>query len=380
MGKIIKTAGISFAKPRIAVEVGDTVMLVPEPDNQYDPHAVKIMHGDTKLGYVAKDEEFKEYLFSKGGEFKVALVKYHQDSDDKLWKDVKVGDMVQLSIDSGMDRVPGMSNPLDDIKKIIYRDEGRLLPCTTKLQLISSQPYEVEFDPIDHAYYLNGDKCISGSVFANRFKVEFDPGMVNKTTGLSILEASAKKLGLTVDETKELWSIRGDAGRARGTMFHAYLEAYGKFIKIIKDNPELEEKILPKDNYVRKVVESFFKGRENEIALYEATVWTRINSISCAGEIDRLQIIDVNKKIVRVQDFKTNDDIKKRIGILPPFKGKLKGTELEAYRLQLDFYAAILTKAGYTVDGLDIFHWDQEKDKWITYSFESMDITKEIKL
>lgn len=273
----------------------------------YDPHAVRVEFNGIKIGYLSKDEEFKEYLFAKGGDFKVALANYHQEGDDKLWDDVKIGDLVQLTIDSGMDRVPSMANPMDEIKRIIYRDEGRLKQCESKLQLITKQPYTAEFDPIDHAYYLNGERCLSGSTFADRFKEKFNPHLVNPKTGLSILDASAKKLGLKPEEVEELWSIRGEAGRARGTMFHAYLEAYGKFINVFKNNPELEDKILPKDDYIRNVVKSFYKGREKEQALYEVTVWTRINSIACAGEIDRLLIVDPEKKIVRVQDFKGLD-------------------------------------------------------------------------
>ena len=273
----------------------------------YDPHAVRVEFNGIKIGYLSKDEEFKEYLFAKGGDYTVALANYHQEGDDKLWDDVKIGDLVQLTIDSGMDRVPSMANPMDEIKRIIYRDEGRLKQCESKLQLITKQPYTAEFDPIDHAYYLNGERCLSGSTFADRFKEKFNPHLVNPKTGLSILDASAKKLGLKPEEVEELWSIRGEAGRARGTMFHAYLEAYGKFINVFKNNPDLEEKILPKDDYIRNVVKSFYKGREKEQALYEVTVWTRINSIACAGEIDRLLIVDPKKKIVRVQDFKGLD-------------------------------------------------------------------------
>ena len=29
--------------------------LVPEPDNQYDPHAVRVMHNGTHVGYVPRD-------------------------------------------------------------------------------------------------------------------------------------------------------------------------------------------------------------------------------------------------------------------------------------------------------------------------------------
>lgn len=33
---------------------GQDLQLVPEPDNKYDPNAIKIMNGDIQLGYVPK--------------------------------------------------------------------------------------------------------------------------------------------------------------------------------------------------------------------------------------------------------------------------------------------------------------------------------------
>ncbi|MCT9019356.1 HIRAN domain-containing protein [Proteus mirabilis] len=36
------------------VMVGDLVKLVPEPDNQFDPHAIAVMHESGKLGYINK--------------------------------------------------------------------------------------------------------------------------------------------------------------------------------------------------------------------------------------------------------------------------------------------------------------------------------------
>lgn len=33
----------------------DSLTLVPEPTNQFDPHAVQVMHGPMHLGYVPRD-------------------------------------------------------------------------------------------------------------------------------------------------------------------------------------------------------------------------------------------------------------------------------------------------------------------------------------
>ena len=50
-------AGVKFHElPLIIneVEIGEVLTLEPEPSNQYDPNAVKILRGDVMTGYVPK--------------------------------------------------------------------------------------------------------------------------------------------------------------------------------------------------------------------------------------------------------------------------------------------------------------------------------------
>ena len=371
MGKVIKVVGISFAKPKCDLKPGDKVTVMADPDNKMDPRAVKIEYNGEMLGYVGKDDEFKDYLFSKGEtELSVLLANKYKNGDDKLWKDVKEGELVQVSLDSGMYSVPSQHNPIDEIKMIIYRDEGRLIKCKSKLELVSAQPYSVDFDPVEHKYYLNGEVCISGSKFSHKFEKGFDYNMVNPTTGLSILEASAKKYGLkSTDDILELWDIKREAAAAKGSALHYYLELFGKF------RNKLSEKdysyILPNDNHQRAMVIDFYDKFGKLPTVHEATIWTRINSVSVAGEIDMLEIVNVDKKIVNICDFKTNDNINKSTQLLEPFKKK--GSKLiDAYWLQLSFYAAILMKVGYTVDKLKIYHEDQ--GQWIEYISDVINI------
>lgn len=375
MGKVIKVVGISFAKPKCDLKPGDKVTVMADPDNKMDPRAVKIEHNGEMLGYVGKDDEFKDYLFSKGEtELSVLLANKYKNGDDKLWKDVKEGELVQVSLDSGMYSVPSQHNPIDEIKMIIYRDEGRLIKCESPLELVSAQPYSVDFDPVEHRYYLNGEVCVSGSKFAHKFEKEFDYNMVNKYTGLSILEASAKKYGLSnTDDILKLWDIKREAAAAKGSALHYYLELFGKFRN--KINEKDYDYILPQDNHQRKMVKDFYNKFGKLPTIHEATIWTRINSISVAGEIDMLEVVDTKKKIVNVCDFKTNNDVNKSTQLLEPFSKK--GSKLiDAYWLQLSFYAAILMKVGYTVDKLKIYHEDQ--GEWVEYVSDVIDINNVI--
>lgn len=48
-------AGVFFAKPDLLVlHPGDPVVLTPEPENPYDPSAIRVDHNGNKLGYIPK--------------------------------------------------------------------------------------------------------------------------------------------------------------------------------------------------------------------------------------------------------------------------------------------------------------------------------------
>lgn len=49
-------AGIPHRKPAKLPAVGDHVLLVPEPDNKFDPNAIKVLWDGIHLGYVPKTE------------------------------------------------------------------------------------------------------------------------------------------------------------------------------------------------------------------------------------------------------------------------------------------------------------------------------------
>jgi hypothetical protein len=102
------------------------------------------------------------------------------------------------------------------------------------------------------------------------------------------------------------------------------------------------------------------------------------------GSIDRLQIVDRKKKIVRIQDYKTDGNIHEKKYQLSdsPFK-KVMGNELlDLHWLQLSFYAFILSLKGWKVEGLDIFWLNPEKlvkgdaEPWEKYSSDVIDISE----
>lgn len=52
-----KIAGIPHRNPDLSVlKVGDEVQLIPEPDNKFDPNAIKVMHNGVHLGYIPRTD------------------------------------------------------------------------------------------------------------------------------------------------------------------------------------------------------------------------------------------------------------------------------------------------------------------------------------
>lgn len=227
---------------------------------------------------------------------------------------------------------------------------------------------EVLFDKVAHKYLTpDGKDYLSGSVFASRYKNKFD---VDAVSG-----AVANKNDVPQSDVKDMWSLNGDVSSSLGTAVHNALELYGKYLQLSLKTKGTNESALTKNGILRPLIESFFEGREDEKAGYEVFVADETHGL--CGFIDRLLIVDEKKKICRVQDYKTNHNINKSETIKAPFKGIVPSTTLGSYWLQLSFYAYILNLHGWTVEGLDIFNW--EDGEWKTYQSDVIDISSEIK-
>lgn len=213
----------------------------------------------------------------------------------------------------------------------------------------------------------DGEEYMSGSRFTHKYTPEFRKEQ--------ILEMMQEKYGVPRKDISDMWRLKSEASTSLGTAIHAALEMYGKYKdagEVLGANKKPAANNSLHDNPILKpIVESFYKGRDKESAMYEPFVADR--STRLCGKIDRLLIVDEKKKICRVQDFKTNFDVNKRGfkgKMLEPFE-EMPETPLSGYWLQLSIYADILARHGWTVEGLDIFHFNGEK--WETYSRKPID-------
>ena len=182
---------------------------------------------------------------------------------------------------------------------------------------------------------LDGVKLTSGSTYASFLEKPFNSDLLSTKMG--------KAQGVDPAELAELWKFNGKIATDYGTTIHQALETYMRFHKmgaIIQEKKGLEfNYALPKNAYLRKTVMDFVElfGSEGIAEVFVTDVKNKM-----AGQIDLLQIIDLEKKVCRLQDYKTNFEMKK--------------SKLKYYGHQLSFYGKALQNHGWTVEGYDIFH------------------------
>lgn len=229
------------------------------------------------------------------------------------------------------------------------------------------------FDEVTHTYTNQfGQELLSGSKFAEQFCPAFNADFI-----VPKMEA---KYGVPGAEIKEMWKAKADASCSIGDAIHKALELYGKYQHVGLALDEDKEPGKKKWSHIHdnpilnQAVREFFDPREQaevqEEAMYEVFVVN--NEAMICGSIDRLLI--TGEKRCRVQDYKTNGDIHKKDSpkfLSAPFTS-IENTKLNKYWLQLSFYARILSLAGWTVEGLDIFHYNGE---WTTFTHPVVDIS-----
>lgn len=211
---------------------------------------------------------------------------------------------------------------------------------------------KVLYDEESHTYYdLDGNKLLSGSNYASQQSKPFNRD--------GALIGASKKYGVDSDELGNTWDLLGDISRHYGNSIHSALELYHNHFelgeKVSKAKEEDINYALSKLPHLRDCVQSFVDSFGTD-GLMEVLVSDVQNGR--AGRIDRLTILDKDKKVCRVGDFKTNHT--------------LTDKKIEEYQHQLSFYAQILMSHGWTVQGLDIYHFDGEG--WNHVEMDVLDI------
>lgn len=276
------------------------------------------------------------------------------------------GATVDAALDAAVLTMQRFWNLVSD-KQLTLREvrEVREVVASTAVELTCwASGSRVLFDPVAHRY--SPGEWLSGSAFAGRYTSDFPADLIAG-------KMAAKAGDVEPADILAMWALNAEASSTFGTAVHAALQLYGTYLVTSRAVKGSNESALTKNPILRPIVESFFAGREDEQAVYE--VFVADPALRHCGQIDRLLITGLRS--VRVQDFKSNADLDKKETIGLPFRGVVESTNLGAYWLQLSFYAAILIRYGWTVEGLDIFHL-QGDGSWVTHSHDVVDISEVI--
>lgn len=266
-----------------------------------------------------------------------------------------------------------------------YGEEGKQLKAkdvavggSVKLTPMHSavNKIKVMFDEHSHTYYHpSGKTYLGGSTFAKKFVKQFNADYI-----LDGDNGWCNKYGIDKQDVLDMWKLKGDVSTSIGTGIHAGLELKYKYQELsdkIENDKEHNDHGSP---WIAHIIDLFHRDHKDDKVLSE--VFVADDELMACGQIDDLLIVDEKSKRVRVRDYKTTVDMDKKVTVLPPFKDVIDNTVLGTYWLQLSFYAHILERAGYTVEGLDIFQLvgevqedDSIKFKWVTYSHDVIDIT-----
>lgn len=207
------------------------------------------------------------------------------------------------------------------------------------------------YDEQSHSYYdMDGNKLLSGSYYADQQSAPFNKEFV--------LPKTAKAWGIKESDISEIWGMKGDISTSYGNAIHYALEMYHKHKasgeKISEAKKDDVNYVLPNIPHIKQAVEEF-EASFGVDALTEVLISDVGNKM--AGRIDRLSILDKEKKVCRIGDFKTNYELDKK--------------KLLKYQHQLSYYAHILINKGWTVEGLDIYHY---ADKWELINLDVLDL------
>jgi len=320
----IKAVGLSFRRVTTKLKAGDKVKLVPEPDNKYDPSALAIHSLDGEmLGYVGKKDKLRSKVLRKAQNEEVIMpvlvANYHKEGEDKLWKSVEAGDLIQLWLRAYS------KTPLDD-------DSFVEVESLTGEKVLWSEYYHICTD-------LKGNELMGGSTYASLDEKEFDSERIAK--------AWAKKHDYNTGDVLDYWNDLKLISQDYGTAVHKAMELYCKHHEKIG-----HDEALPRVPHLRDAVKKYLKVSNFDNCLAEPLITDVEKGMS--GWIDTLRFVD--DKTVDIEDFKTNTfkDDKSYHSKWP--------TKLKHYKRQFDYYGTILENHGYKVRNLVLWHW--HKGEW----------------
>lgn len=331
-----KLSGTSYRQDVIDVLHGDEeIRLVAEPDNQYDPYAVRVEADGNLVGYIPKgrNKEISDIIMS--------------------------GD--QVTIDD-WNITGGVDGKLYGINVHI------ILPVPTQLKhmkqitpIITNVPGAVYFDERNHRYYTaDGQNLLSGSVF--------ESSQVGEPTLDYAAKALAKSTGIDSKTIQGWWELHGELSRDFGTMVHKALQFFTDETDNLMEYSKAREVSFNFTDFVPatvgQIVEEYNKFSDKFWKNSESEVFVRAGLL--CGFIDRLYHYDDGS--VDIIDYKITKGIKK-------VKTEDYGS-LDKYTLQQNFYRTILKANRISVRGMYLHVYDGES--WSEKKLKKINLSKSL--
>ena len=364
-----------------------------EKDNKYDPRAVAVdvYKNDEWLpiGYIAKDKnkDISETL-DAGNTVYISISDITGGGDRSYGVNISLEyKLTEENAVEARESVPSRAETLKVLNYLTKAIEGAQSGSKRVTEAYTSPltGETIELEVVNGHKELKG--FMSGSKFPEQFYKPFDRE--------GVLTAMAEKYNVDANAIEAMWKLNNEASTGYGTAIHAALENYDrnfklgdkmKYVKEFKSKPTEygPNRALSKNPFIKKIVEDFQEkfGGDYE-RLSEVFIWD--TGLKFCGSIDRVRIVDAKKKIVHVQDFKTDGNIHEKKYQLAdsPFKDKIGNELLDYHWLQLSFYAFLLEIKGYTVEGLDIYWLNPDKlctgeNAWEEFNSKPIDIREVI--
>lgn len=326
-----KLSGTSFRQNEIDMLTGEeTLVLIAEPENEYDEYAVRVEADGMMIGFIRKG---------------------HNEKISKALQSGKEVAIEEFTITGGQDGMNyGVNVKIAMESEAEYKNFEKLFPDIGE--------GFVYFDKENHEYFNEqGDRMTSGSMLEKEEIGESDLSYAAK--------AMAKSTRIPEKKIVEMWERNGELSAAFGTVVHDALDFYIKnqvdmqAYDDIKERPHTAANWMP--NSVGHIVDKYLENHDVEASRGE--VFVRFGNF--CGSIDHL--VYESEKTVFIRDYKIINELKSA-------KTKNFGKQ-DKYTVQLNTYRAILEANGYTVSGMELNIFDGEE--WKDVKVERIDINVE---
>lgn len=413
-----KLVGVTFEGRQDIIKMltGDEYLRTRrEADNKFDDKAVAvdvlIAEEWHPIGYIAKDKNTDiSASMDAGNDVLIKIASVTGGGKDAKGKEKSRGVNIELEYL----KVEAEKKETAPVAKAAESVVERELTPKDKLQLAIDE-FAASFSdaPITKKYvsrllgkatnvqvnngHIGLKGYLSGSAFPKKFYAEFNEAeMLQKIVDKHFDED--KREGAK-EALLAMWGLNRDASTGYGTAIHAALENFITYrglgektrkVEVLKTKTRIgPNKALSRNPFLKKIVEDFWdKFGSEHVRLSEQFVW--LHDKKLCGSIDLVKVIDAEKKIVRIQDFKTDGDVHEKTYQLTdsPFYKDTQGKTpkmgkelLDLHWLQLSFYAYILQAYGYTVEGLDVYWLNPEKlckgeNAWEEFSHDVINIER----